>query len=182
MNSAAMYWERANKKVLGLVALSSLILLQTAATNYQILRQKAQQQQQALGELKRWKSEYEALLPIQKQWQDAIPSAKNIADIYSLYNAIGLDKYGLSSNPEKLTVKNGIEPLTAKGSPLGATRVCVSSAGETGLAVSAPHVSDLLTGLDALVRRRDINVANITLSVANGTPKAVLDLCLIFRN
>lgn len=174
------YWQRGDKTVFAVVATIAVILGQTGWTNSQILSQKAQKQQQSLAELKRWKSEYEALLPIQRQWEEAIPSARNINDIYSLYNAIGLEKYGLASNQEKLSVKN-IEPLTAKGSPLGAQRVCINSAGENGLALTAAHFSDLLTGMDGLIRRRDISVTNITLSAAGGTPKAVVDLCLLFR-
>lgn len=180
MNTTTAYWQRTNRKVLGVVTLASFIALQAAQTNFEVVNQKANQQKAALAELKRWKSEYEALLPIQTQWNSSLPPAGNIKDKYSLFNAIRLEEYGLSSDQEKLDIKK-IDPIVSNGVALNATRICVSSAGETGLAVTAPHFSELLTGLDELTHRRDIEISNVTLAVANGTPRAVVNMCLVFR-
>ncbi|MBN9424613.1 MAG: hypothetical protein BGO63_15255 [Candidatus Accumulibacter sp. 66-26] len=180
MSTTTAYWQRTNRKVLGIVAVASFITLQAAHVNYEVVGQKAAQQKTALAELKRWKSEYEALLPIQTKWNNSLPSVSNIKDKYSLFDAIRLKEYGLSSDREKLDIKK-IDSIASNGVALNATRICVNSAGESGLTVTAPHFSELLTGLDELTHRRDIEVSNITLAVANGAPKAVVNMCLVFR-
>lgn len=180
--SLGIYWQRGNRKLLLLTIAASLVIAQAAFTNYKVLARKANQQQTALSALKRWKAEYEVLLPVQSQWEKTLPPVKNITDIYRLYGALQLHRYGLTTDPERLVIKQP-EQVAVNGVPLNATRICISSAGETGLALSAPRFSpDLLSGIDALANRRDVEISNIVLSAANGVPKAVLDLCLVFRN
>ncbi|CAG0975685.1 hypothetical protein RHDC4_01568 [Rhodocyclaceae bacterium] len=183
MSNLAIYWQRANRKVFGVVALASLILAQSAFLNFGAVSAKAGQQNAALAELKRWKAEYEALKPVQAQWNETLPPISDITDRYHLFAALHLDKYGLTSSKEALLVRKPPEPVVVNGAPLNATRLCVSTGGEQGLALTAPRFSpDLLSGIDVLANRRDIEISNITLSTANGVPKAVIDLCMLFRN
>lgn len=181
MSSMPFNWQRTNRTLLTVVCIAGALLCQSAYTNYMALETKAKQQASALSQLKRWKSEYEALRPFQTQWDSTLPPVKDITDIYRVFTAIRLDEYGLSTNQEHLVIKK-IDPVLSNGISLNATRICINSAGETGLAVTAPRFApDLLNGIDGLLKRRDIEVTNIVLSAVSGVPKAVLDLCLVFR-
>jgi hypothetical protein len=170
-----------NRKALLAAFICAAVVANGAWKAYQIITAKAAEQQQSLTALNRWKAEYELLAPYQKQWTEMIAPHTSITDLYSVNHALRLDKYGLATDPMKLIVDR-IAPMEQSGMSLGATRLCLKTAGETGVALTAPQFSpDLLRGLSVFAERRDIETGNITLTTANNAPKVIMGLCLILR-
>jgi hypothetical protein len=174
-------WQQTSRKSLIFAILAAVILCNSAYDNYKILSLKSEQQQASLSKINRWKAEYEMLKPFQTEWNKTLIPTSDITDLYHVFNALDLERYGLSTNQERLNVEK-IAQITPEGVPIHANRVCLKTAGDTGLAVTAPRFSpDLLNGLAKLADRRDVEIQNIQLAIENGMPKAVMDFCLVFR-
>jgi len=142
---------------------------------------KADSQQASLSQIKRWKAEYDILKPVQAEWNKTLTSTREITDLNRIYETLNLKKHGLNTNQERLIVDK-IESVTPNSTLIQATRVCLKTSTDRGFAITAPRFApDLLNGLEDLAKRRDVEVQNIQLTTENGTPKAVMDFCLVFR-
>lgn len=178
MNSILQYTHRSTL-IVSLIA--AVILGNSAFNDNQILAQKVEGQQSALNQINRWKAEYDALKPFQAKWDKTLAPTSQITDLYHIYIALDIERHGLKTDQELLIVYK-IEPITLNGTPIHASRVCLKSIGDTGLAITAPHFSpDLLNGLKQLAERRDVEINNIQLGTQHNVPKATLDICLVFR-
>lgn len=182
MSFLGITWQQTNRAGVAIAVVASFILLNGAYSGYKTLTNKAEQQHAALSQINRWKTEYELLKPVQARWNQTLAPTNEITDLYHIYNALKLASHGLHTDQERLLVEK-IEPIVLNGVPLYATRVCLKTAAENGLAVYAPNFSpNLLDGLEQLADRHDVEIQNIVLTTENGMPKAIMDFCLIFRS
>jgi len=174
--------QHTNRATLASAVIAALLIGNSAITDNRVIAEKAEGQKQALSQINRWKAEYDALKPYQAQWDKALLPTTEIKDLYRVYAALGIERHGLKADQGNLLVDK-IEPITLNETPIHAYRVCVKTATDVGLTVTAPRFSpDLLEGLKQLAARHDIEIGNIQLSAHNGAPKATIDLCLIFRS
>lgn len=173
--------QRSNRATLAIALIAAVILGSSAIEDYRTLADKADKQQSALSQINRWKTEYDALKPYQAEWDKTLTATSQITDLYHVYAALHIESHGLKTNQERLIVDK-IESIVSSGTPIHASRVCLKTAPENGLSVTAPRFTpDLLDGLKQIAARRDVEINNIQLTTENGTPKALIDLCLIFR-
>ena len=149
---------------------------------YKTLENKASSQMIAVHQLARWKSEYESLRPFQQQWDQKLTSAAQVDDVYTILRIVGLEKYGFTVDTEKLVVTKIDALMAADGTPLNADRVCLATAGLQGIVVTADNIyPTLITGLDRIAKRKDIEIPSITLSANGNVATATFPLCLRLR-
>lgn len=181
MNKLHTRLQQMSRKSLSIAIIASAIFANGAYTIHKELAGKAESQQASLSQINRWKQEYELLKPYQAAWNKALTSTSELTDRDRIFEAPSLQRYGLSTNRERIIMDKD-EPMTSNGIPLQASRVCLKSVSDHGFAVTAPRFApDLLNGIEELAKRRDVEIQNIHLTTENGTPKAVMDFCLIFR-
>ena len=161
----------------------AIVLLSAAYPAYNIVYRKAIAQTASLNQLTRWKSEYETLRPVQAEWDRLLVPAAQITDIDSLLRVVGLEKYGFTVENEKLTVTAPETVKTPDETPLDADRVCLATAGQPGVAVTADTIyPTLINGLDRLAKRKDIEIKSMTLASKGRTATAMILLCLHLRH
>lgn len=164
-----------------LAVLFALILAYYGYATYQTVNEKAEAQSRSVQQLTRWKAEYTSLLPYRTQWDKQIPPASMVNDIYSLHKILALDSYGLQADATKITVTK-IEAISISEIPIATTRVCLATAGYPGIRVTAPFIyPDFITALEALAKRRDIEIASLTITTVDGVASAILPICLRIR-
>lgn len=174
--------QQMSRKSLAIALIASAILGNGAYTIHKELVGKADAQQASLSQINRWKQEYELLKPYQTEWNKTLTSTRDLTDLDRIFEAPNLKQYGLSTNRERIVMDKD-EPMSLNGTPLQASRVCLKSSSDRGFSVTAPRFApDLLNGLEELAKRRDVEIQNIQLTTENGTPKAVMDFCLVFRS
>lgn len=169
-------------KLASLVALFVFgVLLYSAWQAYSTLQSKAAGQQDALAAFTRWQGNYTALQPVQHRWNTTFTSAAAITDRRAIYRLLDIEESGLSSDMDKMNVDK-IEKVTSAGIEIGLVKACLTTAGEPGLAVSADSYGQLLSGIDRIVRRRDVQIEGIAVTADKGMPKAVLGgFCVMVR-
>lgn len=159
------------------------ILGNAAYTAYTIVDAKAVGQNTAFDQLSRWKAEYDSLRPFQVQWEQQIQPASQVEDLYSILKIAALDTYGFTVDTATLIVTKIESVIAADSTPLQTDRVCLASAGQSGIVVTADNIyPTLITGLNQLAKRKDVEIASITFSTTNtnrGT--ATFQLCIRLR-
>jgi len=71
---------------------------------------------------------------------------------------------------------------SADGTPLDADRICLATAGHSGIIATADTIyPTLLNGLDQIAKRKDIEISAITLTATDHIAKATFPLCLRLR-
>lgn len=151
-----------------------------------LLMEKAAQQQAETEVVQRWKNSYQALGKSRTAWERRYPSLSKYNDLLALFRSLSLARYGLSADPDQLSVLK-VENVQHNGMSVGLTRVCVGSSGaasNAGLLVNASGYSALLDGVSKLAARKDIEMSAITVSSdAAGAPQATIgDFCMLLRN
>lgn len=150
-----------------------------------VLREKAQQQQAATEVVQRWKQTYQALAKSTAAWSTRYPDMAKFNDLIGLFRSVGLERYGLTANPDDLSVLR-LEPVSNNDVSIGLARVCLGSSSATvnaGLQVTAPSYSALLAGVRGLSARKDIEISSLTVQGGEGgAPTATLGgFCLLLR-
>lgn len=173
----------ANLRAMIFSAAFAAVLLYAAYPAYTTVDKKAASQTASLNQLTRWKSEYETLLPIQAEWDKLLVPAAQVNDIDTLLRIVGFPKYGFNVETDKIAV-NSPEALEANDkTPLAADRVCLVTAGQPGVVVTADTIyPTLINGLDQLARRKDVEIKSITLTSKGRTATATIGLCLHLRH
>jgi len=150
---------------------------------YRTLSEKAVAQERATESVERWKQSYAALAGTVKRWESSYRHENSIQDLMSLYNAIGLEEYGLQTDVDTM-ILNKVEPVTQNGVALGLTCVYLASAGSgdtSSLEVRASNYQHLFAGVKRLSERPDIYIGMITIK-GDKTPTAKLgDFCVLLR-
>lgn len=169
-------------KLASIVALALfVVLIYNAWQAYATLQSKAAGQKDALTAFGQWQSNYTALQPVQKRWENTFAGAATITDRRAIYRLLDIEGAGLSSDMDKMNVDK-IENITVAGIEIGLVKVCLTSAGEPGLSVTGNSYAQLLSGIDRVTKRRDIQIEAIAVSSDKGMPKAVLGgFCVMVR-
>lgn len=169
-------------KLASLAALALFaVLIYSAWQAYSTLQSKAAGQKDALAAFGQWQSNYTALQPVQKRWDSTFTGAAAITDRRAIYRLLDIEGAGLSADMDKMNVDK-IEKVTAAGIEIGLVKACLTSAGEAGLSVNGDSYAQLLSGIDRIAKRRDIQVESISVSSDKGMPKAVLGgFCMMVR-
>lgn len=155
------------------------IALSGGFESYKAMKDKAEAQTTAVAEFQQWKEQYTQLLPVEQRWSRELQGMSQVKDLYSLYALLG-DKPKV--NPDTLLVDR-IERLKENSVDLGAQRVCVSTGNSGGVDFYDTSFDGLMSGLNTLIARPDVEVGAITFSYDSGKAKAsVRDLCLLLRD
>ncbi len=148
------------------------------------LQEKAQQQRAATEVVQRWKQTYRALAKSTATWSERYPDLAKFEDLIGLFRSVGLERYGLASDPDELAVLK-VEPVSYNNVNLGLARVCVGSnnaTADSGLVVTAPSYAELLSGVRRLAARKDIEIGSLAFQGGEGAPSATLGgFCMLLR-
>lgn len=149
-------------------------------TAYETVATKARAQASSLGQLSRWKSEYESLRPFQAKWDQLLPASASINSLYDLRGVVNFEQYGLQVDLGTLALT--VSPIMREGVPLLADRVCLTTSGQPGVVATAANIyPTLIAGLDGLARRKDIEISNLTLTSSGQSARAIFPLCVRFH-
>ena len=146
---------------------------------YLAMTAKAEAQEQAVTAFQSWRSEYKKLLPVEERWKKDLPSALVAKDLFSVYKQVG---DAPKTNPDKMLVEK-VERLKQGDKDLGANRVCLMSASTSGVLFEGESFAELFKGLKVLAERPDIQMRDVSLSLKDGKPRAVVgEFCLLMRD
>lgn len=140
---------------------------------------KAKEQQKALEDFRQWRSTYEALIPVQKQWGQSFKAAADARDLLTLHSLIGST---LKTDLDRLVVEK-IDRVKVDERELGLSRACLNSSGESGLAFQSDSFSSLLSGLKVLAARNDIEMGTVKVLEYKSKPTALVQgFCLLLKD
>lgn len=140
---------------------------------------KATEQEKALEDFRQWRSTYEALIPVQKQWGQSFKAAADARDLLSLHNLIGST---LKTDLDRLVVEK-IDRVKVAELELGLSRVCLTSSGESGMAFQAESFSTLVSELKAMAARNDIEMTTVKVLEYKSKPTALVQgFCLLLKD
>jgi hypothetical protein len=160
-------------------ALVALFLGMSGWNAFNAMLAKAGEQTKALEDLRQWRSTYEALIPVQKQWGDAFKPAAAARDLFSLHSLMGS---GLKTNMDLLVVEK-LDRLKVNGVELGLSRICLNTSGESGLAFQSESFSTLLAEMRKMASRSDIEMGQIKVLEHKGKPTALVSgFCLLLKD
>lgn len=166
--------------VFGAFALA-IVFLTAAVPGYRTLGAKASAQAVITDKLHRWQQSYRALTKATAAWDSSYMPESSVRDLLTLVGLVHIGSYGLSINPDKLTLSR-VEAVKHGGVALGLTRVCLATGGGKTLAVSADHYRDLINGVARLAVRPDIEIGSFTIEGDKPAPVAALgDFCILLR-
>ncbi|GAB6040882.1 hypothetical protein [Endothiovibrio diazotrophicus] len=159
--------------------IAALLLLLAAVQGWSLLAKKTAQQRRETAAVARWQAQRDELAPVAGRWRATFPSSAAIRDLAGLHRALRIE--GLTVDPDTLAVA-GVHPETDQGVALGVSRLCVRTAGTTGLEAGVRSASEALAALTALTARPDLRIGGVTLALRDGKPVLRLDdLCLVVR-
>lgn len=175
----------ASTKVLIAMALGFTAISATQGIKaYKILVAKAMAQEDVTESVHRWKQNYMALGESVRRWERDYRRQDTVQDLMSLYAAVSLGGYGLSSDTDAMILYK-VAPVAQNGMPIGLTRVCLASNGSgdaSALEVQAPNYQELFGGIKRLAQRPDISIGTITIKGDKKVPAANLgDFCVLLR-
>jgi hypothetical protein len=141
--------------------------------------EKAAQQEKVLEDFRQWRSTYEALIPVQKQWSGAFQSANDARDLLSLHKLMGSS---LKTDMDRLVVEK-IDRLKAGDQELGLSRVCFATVGESGVAFQGESFSVLVSELKTMAARHDIELGRVKILEHTSKPTALIQgFCLLLKD
>lgn len=140
---------------------------------------KATEQKKTLEDFRQWRSTYEALIPVQKQWSQSFKAAADARDLLSLHSLIGSS---LRTDMDRLVVEK-IDRVKAEELELGLSRVCLASSGESGMSFQSDSFSTLVAGLKVLAARNDIEMGTVKVLEQRAKPTALVQgFCLLLKD
>lgn len=164
---------------LTLGALVALFLGMSGWNTFNAMQAKAGEQKKALEDFRQWRSTYEALIPVQKQWGEAFKPAAQARDLMSLHSLMGA---GVKTNMDLLVVDK-LDRLKVNELELGLSRVCLSTSGESGLVFEGESFSSLMLEVQKMAGRSDIEMGQIKVLEHKGKPTALVQgFCLLLKD
>jgi hypothetical protein len=140
---------------------------------------KANEQEKTLENFRQWRSTYEALIPVQKQWGESFRSANDARDLLSLHKLMGSN---LKTNMDRLVVEK-VDRMKVGDLELGLSRVCFASVGESGLAFEGESFSILVSELRKMAGRHDIEMGRVKVLEHKSKPTALVQgFCLLLKD
>jgi hypothetical protein len=160
-------------------ALVLLFLGMSSWSTFNAMQAKAAEQKKSLEDFRQWRSTYEALIPVQKQWDAAFRPAAEARDLLSLHNLMG---NGLKTNLDLLVVEK-LDRTKVNDLELGLSRICLTTSGESGVAFEGESFSTLLTEVRKMAARSDIEMGQIKLLDHKAKPTALVQgFCLLLKD
>jgi hypothetical protein len=148
-------------------------------STFSAMQAKAGEQKKALEDFRKWRSTYEALVPVQKQWSDTFKPAAQARDLFSLHSLMGS---GLKTNMDLLVVEK-LDRLKVNDLELGLSRICLTTSGENGVAFEGESFSTLLAEVRKMAARSDIEMGQVKVFEHKGNPTAlVTGFCLLLKD
>lgn len=129
-----------------------------------------------------WKNAYHALLPVNDRWVKVYPDGRKAKDVVSLYRLIGLDRYKLVADIDKVS-QSASSDVLVNGVQVGLQNLCMGSEGAV-MKISAGSIKELRDGLRSFSMRSDIDIGGIVFGFDSETSNPVAevsDLCLKVR-
>lgn len=167
--------------------ISVVLVLFFAYSGYQSylrITEAASQQGKLLANFREWKSSYELLKPVQDRWSASYESLDQYKDVKAIYDALIAVEgkpAGVSLALDKLVVEKQ-ERVQLEGLDLGATRVCLTTNGSTGLMFRATTFSELSTWLSVLMSASFTEIRQASFETG-GEPALVINgFCLIMKD
>lgn len=179
-----------SKKLIQLVAVAAFGMLVTQGFAVRkVILEKAAAQSTVVDGLERWRQQYLAVSESKARWDKQYRRLDSIQGITGVIEMVDLAAYGLTADPDRILFMQATElthgtPGTQATVPLGLMSICLASSGsERGvLEVSAPTYQALMSGIDKLARRPDIQIGNISVKGDNKEPVGKLgDFCVLLR-
>jgi hypothetical protein len=159
--------------------LVALFLGMSGWNTFNAMLAKAGEQKKALEDFRQWRSTYEALIPIQKQWGDTFKPAAQARDLLSLHALMGTE---LKTNMDLLVVEK-LDRMKVNELDLGLSRICLTTSGENGVAFEGESFSTLLMEVRKLAARSDIEMGQIKVLEHKGKPTALVNgFCLLLKD
>ncbi|MCP4022659.1 MAG: hypothetical protein GY729_12520 [Desulfobacteraceae bacterium] len=171
------------KIVVGLaVIILCVVTINSTKQALRLSKKKIKAQHENNVALDRFKSIYDGLKPVKDNWNTTYQDSAKFKDHLRLYEMLGIERYGLKSDAEKLNPKE-IERVYYQGTNIGLDRICLKSKNASGFLITANSFSDMMKGLDNLTKRKDIRMDNIKLVLQKQQPSAVIEnFCVLFRS
>lgn len=139
--------------IMGLLAMSGW-------SNYTLLTEKVEGQKQALNSFLVWKQQYQNLAEVRLKWNRAFRNVSEAKDLYTLHSFINTPLY---TNVDMLTVDR-VERHSVNSTDIGLSRVCLTTVGGAGLVLEAKSFTELMSELNRLLARPDIEATNVVVS------------------
>lgn len=160
-------------------ALVALFFGMSGWNAFNAMRAKAGEQNKALADFRQWRSTYEALIPVQKQWSNTFKPAAPARDLLSLHSLIGTE---LKTGVDLLVVEK-LDRLKVNGVEMGLSRICLTTSGENGLAFQGESFSAVLTEVRKMAARSDIEMGQVKVLEHKGKPSALVNgFCLLLKD
>lgn len=165
-----------------------LTLALTGWRGYQALAERATSQSAVTQAVLRWKHSYLALGGTQQRWQASYRSVASLPDLQALSDQLALGPLGLRADTDALSLRS-VESVRQGNVELGLTRLCLST-GNDVFRLEADSYAALLRGLEALARRPDVVLDQISVGGEAGratrestrAQARLGNLCLLFRS
>lgn len=136
----------------------------------------------ANNRLSEWKAAYEALMPVNEQWDSTFTSSVHTNDLVQLYRAFRLERHNLVVDADTI-MQTGAYSVDVQGVSVGLQRLCIGNT-QQSLVLTAAGMAQLRGGLRAVSNRQDIDIGSIRIGFDQDTrqPYAeVKDFCLRVR-
>lgn len=170
--------------ILWLIAISaSWVFLTGASSVEEKVELRLRIMDKTVEEAKSFRGRVQSLAPTAAKFESTFPDKSQIADIFDLYQLLGVDKLGLIAKPEGTSVTR-INDIERKSRIVGAVDLCLTSQGG-GFTVEAPNLDQLTRGLEDLLGRPWVNAKGVTISMVPGRGRALAslsDFCLVLRD
>lgn len=155
------------------------ILVSAALDGHNAMMAKVKEQVSAVDGIREWKRQYAQLIPVEEKWNKSLGLFSEAKDLLTIHGLVSAE--GPPSDPDTMLVEK-IVRVTEQGRDLGAQKVCVTSGGG-GWTVTDKSFPGLISGMQKLIGRVDMDIGSITLSQEKGKAKAVLSsACLMLRD
>lgn len=132
--------------------------------------------------LQEWKAAYQALLPVNRNWEATFTSTKDTTDLVELFRGFRLEQHGLRVNADSV-VQTGAYPVDVEGVQVGLQKLCIGS-NQSHLKMYASNISSLRQGIRAVAQRNDITMGAVSIGFDRETSQPfaeVTDFCLKVR-
>lgn len=162
-----------NKKIsLGAAFAFAAVVLTSIPNIWASIGKTITRQAAANERLIEWKSDYQALLPVNEVWNSSFVSPNKVRDLLLLYRVADIEQHGLHADVDSIQ-QTGVEPLLVEGMRVGLQKLCMASKGGS-LEVTAASMSALRKGLHSLAERKDVDLGTVEIGFSNadGTPMA----------
>lgn len=157
------------------------LLIFGGINSYKVLEKKASAQIAVTESINRWKQSYKALQSVVKEWNARYALASTVPDVRAIIALMNIGPMGLTADTDNLVLTSATQ-IQHAGMDISLSKICLGINGDSFI-VKAATYSELLKGIDALAKRPDIYLGNITILGEAPNPQAKIgEFCVFLRN